>query len=560
MGARSPQAGPGPLPVPPPLPVPLPTPLPASPLEASAIILELLRHGYEHRHDAIELPLTGPMRCVLDEVEATAHVEDRRAVNRSTTPLASTRKSMATAYTSSFSWSNGIAASGGDRDRDRDRERDRERGRERGRERDRERVGSGRVGSGRVGSGLWGSRPLSRARSSTPSSLRSQAARQEGPQRSGELRSDVMQTFLEKMIHVLDRGAFTSTYKYAVLLALIDLCVEAGEPPTSVTTQQLAQRVIELYWPQVRAFGEVDLRQSTNKRTEIVSLIANCSARHGDNVSAAMALRNDAFGFAELVREVEWTLIEWPLPRVQKAGNYVDPFIYVINWDERVKRSAFLRGNLRRPGFDNNIRFVSGAAQTLIQLASVLVPLLRSEWTSKVSDLNNLAEAKLASHLFLHDRTRLQPLHGPLRDLQGGRCFYCENPLTAGNASHVDHFIPWSRYADDGLDNLLLAHSSCNLAKSHYLADLDFATRWRDRSLARGAHLDELASVVGWSRNLVRTFGVAASVYQRVPPGVRLWAGGKTWRPVEDVGLDAVRFFGRGLLAHTRSAPAGRHL
>ena len=77
--------------------------------------------GYEHRHDAIELLLTGPMRCVLDDVEATAHVEDRRAVNRSTTPLASTRKSIATAYTSSFSWSNGIAASGREGDRDRDR-------------------------------------------------------------------------------------------------------------------------------------------------------------------------------------------------------------------------------------------------------------------------------------------------------------------------------------------------------------------------------------------------------------------------------------------------------
>ena len=119
FGARSPQAGPGPLPVP--LPTPLPTPRPASPLEASAIILELLRQGYEHRHDAIELLLTGPMRCVLDGVEATAHVEDRRAVNRSTTPLASTRKSMATAYTSSFSWSNGVAASGREGDRDRDR-------------------------------------------------------------------------------------------------------------------------------------------------------------------------------------------------------------------------------------------------------------------------------------------------------------------------------------------------------------------------------------------------------------------------------------------------------
>ncbi len=64
--------------------------------------------------------------------------------------------------------------------------------------------------------------------------------------------------FGEKILSVLDRGSFTSTYKYAVLLGLLDLALEAtrrdGAPPTSVTTAQLASRVIELYWPHVREF------------------------------------------------------------------------------------------------------------------------------------------------------------------------------------------------------------------------------------------------------------------------------------------------------------------
>lgn len=42
--------------------------------------------------------------------------------------------------------------------------------------------------------------------------------------------------FLEKLLQILAQGGFVATYKYAVLLGLIDLCIESGTPPTSVTT------------------------------------------------------------------------------------------------------------------------------------------------------------------------------------------------------------------------------------------------------------------------------------------------------------------------------------
>ena len=70
-----------------PLPVPLPTPLPASPLEASGTILELLRQGYEHRHDAIELLLTGPMRCVLDKVGCRSASVKRHVAEKAVAPV-----------------------------------------------------------------------------------------------------------------------------------------------------------------------------------------------------------------------------------------------------------------------------------------------------------------------------------------------------------------------------------------------------------------------------------------------------------------------------------------
>jgi hypothetical protein len=61
--------------------------------------------------------------------------------------------------------------------------------------------------------------------------------------------------FAEKLLALLDEGRFTATYKYAVLIGLMDLCMEnsldSGLAPESVTTRQLAEKIIEIYWPHV---------------------------------------------------------------------------------------------------------------------------------------------------------------------------------------------------------------------------------------------------------------------------------------------------------------------
>jgi hypothetical protein len=59
--------------------------------------------------------------------------------------------------------------------------------------------------------------------------------------------------FAERVLDLLDEGRYTATYKYAVLLALLDVCLErtasSGAPPDSVTTRQLADKTVEFYWP-----------------------------------------------------------------------------------------------------------------------------------------------------------------------------------------------------------------------------------------------------------------------------------------------------------------------
>jgi len=47
--------------------------------------------------------------------------------------------------------------------------------------------------------------------------------------------------FAEKVLELLEDGRFTATYKYAVLLALMDVCLErtqaSGAPPDTFTTR-----------------------------------------------------------------------------------------------------------------------------------------------------------------------------------------------------------------------------------------------------------------------------------------------------------------------------------
>jgi 5-methylcytosine-specific restriction endonuclease McrA len=346
--------------------------------------------------------------------------------------------------------------------------------------------------------------------------------------------------FLEKLLQLLIQGGFTSTYKYAVLLALLDLSMEQGSPPTSLTTTQLAQRIIELYWPQVRPYQKRVLQQNAGRQASIASLIENFHRAHPELTSVSK--RNIHPEYKKLLRDVEWVLVEYPLPRLQRVGGAEERFLYEINWDDSIKRSAF-----NSPQFDNRILFKPGAAESLLSLAPVLRPLLQQHWMAKIRQLNRLPESELESFLFGAERARLLPLQKPLKELQGGACFYCQEELDA--KSQVDHFLPWSRYPDDGLDNLVLAHGSCNSSKSNLLAAPAFAERWEKRSRDDSALLDQIAGQKNWIRDRTRTFGIVAGVYQNLPEGIWLWSGRDKLLRAEKQNLERLHQFGSGLLS-----------
>jgi hypothetical protein len=366
--------------------------------------------------------------------------------------------------------------------------------------------------------------------------------------RSGADRSAI--AFGEHLLAVLGEGVFTSTYKYAVVLGLLDLCLEhagrTGSPPESVTTRQLAEKVIALYWPHARLFdGRRVLRQNSGGQAEILSSIEKFLAAHADGSTPTLhrASRDWAADYEKLVRRVEWVLVEMPLPKLQRIGREVVPFLYQIRWSDDVRRR-----DLSDPGFDNLIRFVPGAGDHLVRLAGLIRPLVQREWASLVARLNPdlVPDAELDRFLFDAERAALDPVREELANLQNGDCFYCETPLDA--VSHVDHFIPWSRHPDNGLDNLVVAHARCNGKKRDRLAAHSHVDHWREWTRSRSNELSRISKARGWPRDERKTLSVARAIYLRLPAGTRLWLRGNDLEP-----LDPERM--RSLLVDPASAP-----
>jgi 5-methylcytosine-specific restriction endonuclease McrA len=350
--------------------------------------------------------------------------------------------------------------------------------------------------------------------------------------------------FAERLMGLLDQGAFTATYKYAVMLGLLDLCLEhasaKGVPPDSFTTRQLAEKVIALYWPHTVPYPGLKearvLRQNAGGQAEILSAIVRFRDSLKDDPLAPMSRARGAAPerFERLVRTVEWKLIEMPLPRLQTAGAGAGGFVYAIGWDHGVKAAdvrRYQRGEAG--GFDNQIRLFPGVAEWLVQLHGVLRPLLHRHWAAMVARLNALEESRLERFLFGSERADLARARRVLLALQDGKCFYCRG--SARSAADVDHFLPWSRYPSDAWENLVVADRGCNNAKRDFLASARHVAPWRARMEDQG--FSEAGESISWERRAEATLGVARAIYLRLPEGMGLWDGGERFVAAEPTGL-----------------------
>ncbi|WP_447709551.1 HNH endonuclease [Mycobacterium sp. C31M] len=305
-------------------------------------------------------------------------------------------------------------------------------------------------------------------------------------------------------------------------MALIDHCIEnlphQPSDPLPVPIGDLAHRVLELYWRQVRPFEGHDLRQSSGEKERIPRAVRTLRSASGA-ASLSVAMTSAPAVYEASVEEIGLCLAQQSLYRLQRLPGSHDPFLY----EDSFLHSNVSRRTLRTHG--DAIVLNPGVATGLARLAGLLKPALEIMWVDDVRRMNKFLTAEVpdvAGHLFGRDRTALAAVRGPLKDVFGPRCFYCEGQLPVDNP--IDHVLPWSLVGIDGLANLVLACARCNSDKRHALPALGLV----DRVLGRDQNkLQEIAAAIRWPTEYPRVVAAARGIYGTQPPGIDTWSGYK---------------------------------
>lgn len=303
---------------------------------------------------------------------------------------------------------------------------------------------------------------------------------------------------LTKIERLLSNGSFTATYKFALLIALANVAVEMGDDSAGelrIDLDDLASEFARLYWRAPKPFGElgVELRQS--RTVGQAAIIKHVSSLAGQTRWAYSRVRQYPVESSALTNEVRRLVCRYPLFHLQEvrssnaALDDQDDFLYPKPTSDEAERMSL-----------KSITLKPGVGACLRRLHGLVVRLCESEWARwlrKANDEELGADAKLEDEMFGCERTALTSLVEPLKELQGGQCFYSGERLGEGETVHVDHFIPWSMFALDSPFNLVLVRTEVNASKSASLASARFLAKVLERNSASAAALAELGGTTG---------------------------------------------------------------
>ncbi|MEI2729156.1 MAG: HIT domain-containing protein [Candidatus Nanopelagicales bacterium] len=330
------------------------------------------------------------------------------------------------------------------------------------------------------------------------------------------------------LLSIIQEGKRSATYKPALLMAILDAVIEAGDVVTEGTTlrislDELADRVIRGYWPQTRPnpLGDDGVLRQGSSGLRIIEAVVDFRSRTGCTPHADIhsVIASHPSQYLHLQRAVKRALARQPIPRLQRPGAQAaragyEPWLY----DD----SGFVAEKGAIAGVDG-IELNRGVAFAMATNAQVLRPALESVWTAEVARYNGIGaqEKSLRDFLFGAQRTSLDLARDVLLDIEGAQCFYCERSLSLG-AIHVDHVIPWSQYPLNDLANLVLSDDKCNGDKSAHLVSAERLAKWvaRDQD-----ELSSAAEEITWAYDGTRTLRIADSSYRWHPHGIPVWRG-----------------------------------
>lgn len=310
--------------------------------------------------------------------------------------------------------------------------------------------------------------------------------------------------FLRRIQRLLAEGGFVATYKFALLHAIADLCIEcdaADDGTLKLTVDQLAEKFIHLYWRQVQHYpirGVADdlvLKQNTGKQAAVINALREL---HPEYHNRLPRLKSDSREWKKAVKTVGGTIKVMPLWKLQTIGERTIEFMYSNN------RGA------------DHIVLKPGVAGCFRAFHGLIIELVRGAWIRYIRRHNDEVRQSLELYGFLFgsERANLDGYRMVLEYLEGKRCFYCSGSIRGD--PHVDHFIPWSRYPNDLGHNLVLAHGKCNSRKSDYLAAEEHLENWIGRNMERGLELEEAFRKTGLDSDRDASVRVARWAYEEL--------------------------------------------
>lgn len=272
--------------------------------------------------------------------------------------------------------------------------------------------------------------------------------------------------FIRYIQRLMVEGGFIATYKFALLHALADICIEQPiKNGSQISLDEITEKFIELYWQHSLPF-KVDnteafvFLQNTGKQAAIISSLFDIRQT---GIQSAHQLKQSSH-WPNLISRSKRTIKEGPLWRLQILSGSVEAFLY-----KHDKQSKYLILN-------------DGVAACFRQYYELIISILRSHWLDRIRSMpaNQSAlgnDSDLSEFLFGGRRNALAKVKPVFEEIQKGRCFYCEKPLKNRKAE-VDHFIPWAKYPSDLAHNFLLACHKCNNNKSDHLAAKPHYEKW----------------------------------------------------------------------------------
>ena len=319
--------------------------------------------------------------------------------------------------------------------------------------------------------------------------------------------------FLLYIQRLLAEGQFTSTYKFALVLAIANLCVEkleaSGTRFLEIDARALSEQFIDIYWRQSIPFRGVVLKQNTGNQATIITQIERARSDAGGSL---FALRSDHRRWNALVSRIAGKIVEMPLWKLQTLDGESAEYLY---------SSADSAKTIRIP---------AGIAFCFRRFHGLVIELVQSAWLQFVrrQPTNKLvlgADGDLEGFMFGTDRRVLGKFVPIFRETQSDQCFYCASRLSTETAE-VGHFIPWSRYRSDLGHNFVLAHQSCNRDKLDRLAGLEYLDRWTKRNSEFGTELAVEFQKAGLIYDQRTTNQIARFAYEQVETtGSSVWLG-----------------------------------